>query len=394
MEFVVSAIMSFFNNLFNVTTNQAIATDSAYTNAYLENELNQANFARSEKAADNADLRARKFYNDIQSPYALFNQYKQLGASDQAAMMSALGVGSPSYSAPMASTSSSGVSGVPGSSALQGDVSSILNALQNSANSWFNNQKTAAETEQINIGNQWQSTLNGAEVKKILFDMDLQLKRYGLDRDIYENVTKPTANSLIDLNTQEIKNKQQQWQNMCQEYYNLQAQFHETMAKVRNLDANTILANTQAEYTSGALTNKTIAETGYIDQQTMTEEQETILKGYEAQIKGLESRVSGLIGVPITLPMANLLYGKTKLNLNSAFKQGSESLNDVLSSPERQFNKIKHGIDVAFKKGVAYLQDVDNRKRAARFTRSFMDGYFKGHEQYMRKRDLIFHDYD
>lgn len=133
-------------------------------------------------------------YNQYYSPPAMLDQYKQIGASDAASVMAALGVSPTAGSGAMASsTPNSPISPLP--------INSLGTLFDQLTNGLLNESKTKGQ----DVSNQWQPTLNQASIDEIYGNLENMRERLKFDKDKFDAVERPMAESLIDKNESDIE---------------------------------------------------------------------------------------------------------------------------------------------------------------------------------------------
>lgn len=235
-----------------------------------------------------------QFWKENQSPAALVSQFKNLGASDSAALMSALGVNS---SVPSPSVGSSSQSSLP---FMGNSFADLLNSFQGKMNDFYQNQKTKAEAEKISTETQWMPIVNKFTIDKGIAELDNMKKRLDLDSAVFENVTKPIAQSTIDLNSVEIDKKISETENLKQEWFNLVEQFYN------------IRSQTTKNYAEANLSNEKAATEPYIRQNLSANTNKTYHEGLgvelENSFKRLSLQTSETLGFDVRLPATTNLF--------------------------------------------------------------------------------------
>lgn len=267
----------------------------------------------------NAFKRESQFWHDNQSPNALMQQYTNLGASPTAALQSILGM-SPSAPSPASGGSAAGASASGFSTLPQ-----MLQALQESYNSQYNNANTFANTENIMLQNEWLPIMNQGSLDSMYGHLKLDFDKLGLDRDIFEKVTLPVANSTINLNQSQILLNQQKLHNLCAERLKILQEIETLKAQETNQYAQAGLAN---------------AQVGLVKQQTLTEEQETQFKTYENRLKAIDVELSEFTGSNLTLPWQNVgLESGVRTSMETQIKL-TQSFQKACDAAYNEANKV------------------------------------------------------
>ena len=301
-------------------------------NANLQSKLMDKQLDNQSQLNEESFNRSAEFWKDNQSPAALMDQYKSLGASETAALQSILGL---SPSSPISPTAGTATGANP---ATMSTLPQMLDSLQNMINSKVGNENTVADTENKILQNMWLPTMNTATLDSMYGHLQIDAKKLGLDRDIFEQVTKPLAQSTINLNSVQIEEKQQNIKNLATQRLQILQQIKTLQAQERNLDTSSDLMAAQRNYTV-VQTGQAQAQTGLIQQQTLTEEQETQLKELENRLKSLDVELSEACGSNLTLPWQNVgLESGIRTDLNYQIAK-TEAFNQAVDAA---CNEAKH----------------------------------------------------
>lgn len=310
-----------------------------------QSELNEEAFERQSE-----------FWQQNQSPNALMKQYTGLGASETAALQSILGITPASVP-----TASSG-SAAGGSASAFSTLPQMLEALQSSYNSQFTNANTAAQTENIMLQNKWLPIMYQSTLDSMYGHLQLDFDKLGLDRDIFEKVTLPVANSTLNLNQSQIEVNRQKVHNLCAERLKILQEIDTLKAQETNQFAQAGLA--------GAQTGLTIQQTELTKQQTLNEEQTTQLKQYENRLKAIDVELSEFTGSNLTLPWQNI---------------GIESgVKTVMNAQTKATHLFEKACDAAYNEANKVLQLRGKAYRAYKKQSEFF-------KNYKEKSDRRFH---
>ena len=298
----------------------------------------------NDDSAEKDFARQSEFWRNYQSPNALMRQYKNLGASDTAALNSILG-GTLS-AGPSASSNGAGISPIDFNSTLP----QMMQAFQNSINSEFDNQKTLADTENVVLQNEWLPVMNEGTLNNIYGQLNLSRDRLGLDKDIFESVTLPVANSTINKNEAEINKIQNECNKLFQEKLNLIQELENLKATEKQINAQTGLIGAQIENVQ-ASTENLIAGT----EQT---EENTEAVRLENRLKQIDVELSEYTGVNFTLDFKNI---------------GLESAERAYQNLTENVSNTRKAVNAGFDSAKAALQNKTEAIKRSKFVRGFKD---------------------
>lgn len=229
------------------------------------------------------------FYLNYQSPEALMDQYRGLGASESASLMSALGVSPSTVQSPQAR---SGIG--TGLGAGVNTMSDLLNSLSGGFNQFMQGQKAKNESE-------WVGPVNEANIKATLSQLELNWAKFGLDKDIYSNISVPLANMALDKSRQEIDESKARIKEIDSKILQIEQQIRESKQNVAESRVRTDLygeqINTEVakQENLGADTALKTAQTGLVQSQETGQDIENALNALSleaSQACGFDVRLS------------------------------------------------------------------------------------------------------
>lgn len=336
----VSAVSYFLNQGERATAKQD-ALD-------LQHDSQEFESAEAEKARQSQE----DFFLKYQSPQALMSQYRNLGASESASIMSALGVSPSLPSAVKASSSPAG-----GLGAGVNTMSDLLNSLTGGFNQYMQGQKTQQETR-------WVDSINAANIKATLGQLEIHWKEFGLQKDTFEEISKPLAQMSLDKTRQEIEESKQRMKESESKILQIEQQIKESKQNINESVARTDLYDAQA-ITEG------------FTQQNIAADSE--LKGVQAELLGSQKTGQDIQNQldAISLEMSQNLGVDVRLSwMNSSLYAGAKFLNEYVQKPWEEFSK---SIDKTFD-GLLHGADMqDLSHRAIEYTQRFMSNPFYPH---------------
>lgn len=292
------------------------------------------------------------FYLKYQSPEALMSQYRSLGASETASLMSALGLSPSLPSAVKASSSPAGGLGTGVNT-----MSDLLNSLTGGFNQMMQGQKSKEETK-------WVGAVNDANIKATLGQLEIHWKQFGLQKDSFEQISKPLAQMSLDKTRQEIEESKQRMKQSEAQILQIEQQIMESKQNINESNARIDLLNAQTE-TEGFKQQNLAADTSLKDAQQGLVESQT--EGQDIQ-NALDS---------IALAMSQNLGMDVRLNwMNQTIYAGGKFFNETFNLPWQEFSKsvsktfdgLLHGMD---------MQDLSHK--ALDYTERFMSNPFYPH---------------
>lgn len=309
------------------------------------------------------------FYNNYQSPEALFRQYSNMGVNTNAATMAALGV-SPSVA--QGATASSGAN--QGLGLGVNSVTDLINSMNGSLSNIVNSEKTSEETK-------WIAPVNDATINATLGQLELNWKKYGLDKDIYQNVTLPVAKATIDKTYTEIDEIKMKTDREFNEILQIQQ-------NIRNLKAQERLTNTQVDETGAhadLLRMQTWTE-GYkqmnLNANTRLTNAEALGQELENRLKTLDVNLSESLGINVHLDKYVLgAYGAAE-----AIGDLGEHVGNTFEFNDEKLTQIKNGIDRALQAVENTLKNKSIAKRAFNHVGKYFDEAYKGSDRWIRNR--------
>lgn len=244
-----------------------------------------------------------EFYTKHQSAEAKYNEFKNLGASENAAVMAALGAGQGSGSS--APTASSGLGSSPAS--MVGSGANFLKTIMDSFESNENRKKIQEEAQNIASQTEWMPLLNQANIDNMIGRLQLDNKRFNFDQKVFEDVQKPLAYSTIGKNSAEVSKMSEETKKINQEINEIIAKINLMKKQGQNIDADIVLKGAQTDL-AGAHANLAFAQTGLVGaQQTLTESQ-TEFQNLSNRLKTLTVELSEELGANIEInPLNNAI---------------------------------------------------------------------------------------
>ena len=204
---------------------------------------NQANETQKELQEDSQEFNAEQaqlsrdyqvsYYRNFESPEAKYNQYRDLGASENAALQAVLGVSPSVVTAP---TASSGLGAA--SMANPSFISGLMDSLLNAAKAPSDIQNTNADTDLKLTNAAYIPRVNQSMIDKSYSDIQTASERLNLDRDILDNVTLPALQSTLDLNRTEILKRRAETSEIFKKIDEVEQMISESQSRQREIDKN------------------------------------------------------------------------------------------------------------------------------------------------------------
>lgn len=244
-------------------------------------------------------------YNQYYSPEAMFQQYRNTGLSSNAAAMAASGISGFNGSG---ASATSGIANNP----LSGNngMSQLMEAITNNIRSSHLNELTDSQKEGQDLSNQWLPTMNAANVHQLENDIWYKRNMFGLSEREFNEVTKPVAQSTIDLNTSEIDKNIQILNNLYQDYLNAKETFHKIQSETRLNNANAERVDTLIPL-----------EAQQMEAQTTKIKSETESINIENDINRISRNLSQVVGFDVHLDWQNgMIYKNLETGINAGTK--------------------------------------------------------------------------
>lgn len=318
---LVAAVVS----IIGILVQQDNAMMSRKTAENLQTQSEEFNAAEAEKSRNWQE----DFYLKYESPEAMLNSYKSLGMSENAALQAISGV---TGSIPSGASASTGIPSNPYAG---------MNSFNDLFNQILSGAKTASEKESVDISNQWQPSLNDANIKSTLGQLDLNWQKFGLDKDLFYKVTVPLANNTVNKTLSEIKAIEQS--------------IRESEERVNQIIAQSRLIKEQTiteQYKQDNLSSDTVLKQA----QTLTEgykqenlEASTVGQKIQNQLDAISLDMSQQLGMDVRLSFQNqLAFSAGKLGGTASKKVGDVLVrlgDDFLASWDETVSALKHTFD-------------------------------------------------
>lgn len=245
----------------------------------IQHDQQEFNAEQAELAYD----RQTEFWLEHQSPEAMFNQYRKLGASESASLMSALGV-SPSVSqSPMAS---SGIAS--GLGAGVNTISDLFTSITSGFNQYLQGQKAREETK-------WVGSVNEANIKATLSQLELNWVKFGLDKNTFDYISKPLAEMSLDKSRQDIEESKARVDEIGAKILQIEQSIKESKQNVNESIARVDFINAQTT-TEGYKQENLAADTGLKESQTDLVASQTTGQDIENSLQLLSLGLSQSLG--------------------------------------------------------------------------------------------------
>lgn len=278
--------------------------------------------------ADEARQFQEDFFLKYESPEALMSQYRKLGASESASLMSALGV-SPSLPSPVKASSSP----AGGLGAGVNTMSDLLNSLTGGFNNFMQGQKTQEETK-------WVGAVNEANIKATLGNLEIHWKEFGLQKDTFEKISVPLAQMSYDKSKQEIEESKARIKEIDNKILQIEQQIKESEQNISESNARIDLYNAQT-LTEGFKQENIAADTALKGSQQSLVESQTTGQDIENALNQISLDASRAVGFDVRLAADRQVMHGIKVNAQGILS----SWKDFSQSVEKTFDGLLRGID-------------------------------------------------